>query len=211
MATSRERMQRWHRNWDKHARIYDRQMRIFDPLLFGDSRQWACSQASGETLEVAIGTGLNLSAYPEEVSLTGIDFSEEMLNIARRRASELDRPVELHRADAQDLPFADSSFDTVVCTLGLCTIPEAGTAVTEMHRVTRPGGRLILVDHIEAGPWPVRAVQRGLELVTVPLSGEHLLRRPLRQVREAGYTIEAVERLHLGIVERLTASKPEAV
>lgn len=210
MTTKRDRYQRWHRNWDKHARVYDREMRFMDRVVFGDSRQWACSQASGNTLEVAIGTGLNLASYPDEVTLTGIDFSEEMLDIARRRAAELGRPAHLQQANAHALPFDDATFDTVVCTLGLCAIPEVTTAIAEMHRVTRPGGRLILVDHIEAKPRPVRLIQRGLELITVPVGGEHFLRRPLRTVTATGFEIEHREQFKLGIVERLTARKPAA-
>ncbi|MDV6011836.1 methyltransferase domain-containing protein [Haloechinothrix sp. LS1_15] len=209
MATSRNRTERWHRYWDKHARTYDREMKVADRLLFGDSRPWACSRAVGKTLEVAVGTGLNFPSYPEEIDLTGVDLSEEMLAIARKRADELGRDVELRQANAHELPFDDASFDTVVCTLGLCTIPDPETAIAEMYRVTRPGGRLILVDHIEGGAWPVRLIQRGIELVSVPLGGEHFLRRPLRLARAAGYTIDTRERFKLGIVERLVAAKPQ--
>jgi SAM-dependent methyltransferase len=84
-------------------------------LLLGDSRSWACSQASGQVLEVAIGTGRNLPFYPRGIQLTGIDFSPAMLDIARDdRAAELGIDVTLIEADAQHLPFADDRFDTVV-------------------------------------------------------------------------------------------------
>jgi len=75
---------RWRRYWDKHSGSYDREMRFFDRVLFKDSRAWVCSRAAGETLEVGIGTGLNLPFYPEQVRLTGIDLSPAMLGIARR-------------------------------------------------------------------------------------------------------------------------------
>ena len=79
-----------------------------------------------------------------------------------------------------------------------------------MIRVLRPGGLLLLADHIAGATWPVRAVQRVLELVTVPLQGEHMLRRPLRQVQAEGLAIERRERFKLGLVERLAARKPAA-
>src|SRR5919202_614682 len=63
------------RYWDKHAHRYDRQMQFWERRLFGDTRAWVCQQATGEVLEVAIGTGLNLDFYPEGVRLTGVDFS----------------------------------------------------------------------------------------------------------------------------------------
>ncbi|MFI6770715.1 class I SAM-dependent methyltransferase [Streptomyces sp. NPDC050355] len=200
--------ERLRRYWDKHARSYDRQMRFFDRALFGESRTWVCSQAGGDVLEVAIGTGLNLPHYPPGVRLTGIEWSPKMLAIARRRADDLGRTADLREADAQALPFADASFDTVVCTLSLCAIPDDQRAIAEMSRVLKPGGRLLLLDHVPSAAWPVRAMQRLIELVTVPLGGEHLTRRPFRHVQAAGLEIEQRDRFKLGIVERLAARKP---
>lgn len=209
MADERGRHERWRRYWDKHAATYDRQMAFLDRKLFGDTRAWACGQAAGGTLEVAIGTGLNLPLYPEEgVRLTGIDLSAEMLERARARAAELGRGVELREANAHELPFADAAFDTVVCTFSLCAIPGHARAVREMNRVLRPGGLLVLADHIAGTAWPVRVVQRLIETVSVPLGGEHFLRRPLHQVQAEGLQVERRERFKLGLVERLTARKP---
>jgi ubiquinone/menaquinone biosynthesis C-methylase UbiE len=208
MASTKDRTARWQRYWDKHSGSYDRQMGFFDRHVFGDSRTWACGQATGDVLEVAIGTGLNLEAYPDDITLTGIDWSDAMLDIARDRSNQVGRPATLQQADAHELPFDDASFDTAVCTFGLCAIPDHTRAITEMTRVLRPGGRLILVDHIESTSPVVRAVQRFLEIFTVPLGGEHFLRRPLNQVRAAGLEIDRVERFKLGLVERLLAHKP---
>jgi ubiquinone/menaquinone biosynthesis C-methylase UbiE len=116
----------------------------------------------------------------------------------------------LLQADAHELPFDDESFDTVVCTFGLCAIPDHTRAITEMTRVLRRGGRLILVDHVESTSRVARAVQRGLETFTIPLGGEHFLRRPLNNVSAAGFDIENVQRFKLGLVERLVARKPNA-
>jgi ubiquinone/menaquinone biosynthesis C-methylase UbiE len=201
---------RWQRYWDKASVSYDRQMQFYDRVLLADSRPWICAQATGHTLEVAIGTGLNLPLYPARVELTGIDFSPAMLGIAQTRARQLGRMVDLQVADAQALPFPDTSFDTVVCTFALCAIPDERRAIGEMIRVLRPGGLLLLADHIAAATWPVRGLQRILELVTVPLQGEHMLRRPLRQVQAAGLQIERRERFKAGMVERLAARKPAA-
>jgi ubiquinone/menaquinone biosynthesis C-methylase UbiE len=194
--------------WDRHAPRYDRQMQFFDRKLFGDTRAWICRQANGQVLEVAIGTGLNLELYPDDIRLTGIDLSPAMLKLAHDRASQLGRTVELQEGDAQALAFPDNSFDTVVCTFSLCAIPDERQAVAEMRRVLRPGGRLLLADHIAGSAWPTRAVQWLLELVTIPLGGEHFRRRPLEQVRAQGFQVERQERFKLGIVERLAARKP---
>ena len=193
--------------WDKQASRYDATMDFWDRHLFGDSRPWVCGRAAGEVLEVAVGTGRNLSLYPQTVRITGIDWSPAMLGIARERAASLGREADLRLGDAQALDFPDSSFDTVLCALGLCAIPDDRRAVTEMARVLRPGGRLLLVDHVAASWRALRAVQWLYERVTIPLAGEHFLRRPLAHVRDLGLEIEETERLKLGVVERVCARK----
>lgn len=208
MGASADREARLRRYWDNSARSYDKQMRCFERFLAGDSRSWVCSQASGDVLEVAIGTGLNLPDYPRDVRMTGIEWSGQMLSVARRRATELDVQVQLLEGDAQALPFHQDSFDTVVCTFSLCAIPDVVRAILEMRRVLRPGGQLLLADHVTSSSWPVRMVQRAAELVTVPLGGEHFLRRPLEQVRAAGFVVERTERFKRGVIERLVARKP---
>ena len=133
-----------------------------------------------------------------------------MLALARSRAGDLDRAVDLREGDAQHLDFPDASFDTVVCTFALCAISDDRRAVHEMIRVLRPGGLLLLADHVVATAWPVRAVQWMVELVTVPMAEEHFRRRPLLTVQDAGLTIERHDRFKLGMVERLAACKPAA-
>jgi ubiquinone/menaquinone biosynthesis C-methylase UbiE len=208
MPGEQQNRDRWRRYWEKHSASYDKQMRFFDRVLLADSRAWVCAQATGHTLEVAVGTGLNLPFYPAEVELTGIDLSPGMLAVARRRALQLGRAVDLREADALALSFPDAFFDTVVCTFSLCAIPDDRQAIMEMNRVLRPGGLLLLADHIAGAAWPVRAIQRAAEVVTVPLQGEHYLRRPLRHVRAEGFEIVRRERFKLGLIERLAARKP---
>jgi ubiquinone/menaquinone biosynthesis C-methylase UbiE len=155
---SDRRAQRLRRYWDRHARNYDKQTAFWERRLFGDGRQWVCAQASGEVLEVAIGTGRNLPYYPEGIRLTGIEFSPAMLELARRQADRLGRKVDLRLGDAQALDLPDASLDTVVCTLSLCAIPDERRAVAEMRRVLRPGGRLLLLDHVAGLPrWSARS------------------------------------------------------
>jgi ubiquinone/menaquinone biosynthesis C-methylase UbiE len=201
---------RGRRYWDRHSASYDKQMGFFDRHLFGDSRAWVCSRAAGRTLEVGIGTGLNLPFYGEQAELTGIDFSPAMLAVARQRAARLGRDADLREADALALPFPDASFDTVVSTFTLCAVRDDRRAVAEMSRVLRPGGLLLLADHVAASAWPARAVQQALDLITVPLQGEHFTRRPLRHVQAEGLQVEQHDRFRLGITERLAARKPAA-
>ncbi len=202
------REERLRRYWDKHAGSYDKQMGFFDRHLFAGSRDWVCSRARGQVLEVAIGTGLNLAHYPAGVQLTGVEWSPAMLDIARSRAGQLGRTVDLRHGDAQALAFPGACFDTVVCTFSLCAIPDDRQAVAEMARVLRPGGLLLLADHVAASPVLVRAAQALMEVASVPVGGEYFRRRPIRHVQALGFAIEEQDRLKLGIVERLAARKP---
>jgi ubiquinone/menaquinone biosynthesis C-methylase UbiE len=201
--------QRWQHYWNRHAHTYDREMALLDRVLFRDTRRWICAKATGHVLEVAIGTGLNMGLYPPGVDLTGIDLSPAMLAIARRRAHELGRAVDLRCGNAETLPFPDASFDTVVCTFSLCAIPDHKQALGEMVRVLRPGAILLLADHVAATHPALRAVQKIAELVSVPVGGEHFRRRPIELVRSAGLGIEHHDRFAAGIVERLAARVPD--
>jgi ubiquinone/menaquinone biosynthesis C-methylase UbiE len=193
---------------DKEAPRYDRQISFFERILFGDGRRWVCSQAEGDVLELAVGTARNLPFYPDDARLTGVELSPEMLAIARRRAEDLGRDPDLRLGDVQALEFPDERFDTVVCTLGLCTIPDDRKAAAEAHRVLRPGGRFLLMEHVRSPSLPVRAVERLLDPLSVRFQGDHLVRDPLDYLATAGFEIERVERSKWGIVERVAARKP---
>jgi ubiquinone/menaquinone biosynthesis C-methylase UbiE len=196
------------RIWDRYAPRYDRDMGYFERLLFAGGREWVGAQATGDVLEVAVGTGRNLPFYPPDVTLTGIDLSPAMLDLARERAAKLDRKATLIKGDAHALPFPNESFDTVVCTLGLCSIADHRAAIIEMHRVLRPGGHLLLLDHV-AAPNPIlRAGQRLVEAITSRIAADWQTRRPLPLLEQAGFVIESNERTKAGTVERLRARKP---
>ena len=193
--------------YNRQARHYDAVIAVAERLLFQGGREWACRQVSGQVLEVGIGTGRNLPLYPPDAELTGIELSPAMLDQARVRAARLGRPADLRLGDAQQLPFPDCSFDSVIATLTLCSIPDADTAVAEMARVVRPGGRIVLLDHV-ASPLPVvRRVQRLLEPAFLRLAADHLLREPEAAVAASGLEVEELTRSKLGIVLRLTCRK----
>jgi len=166
--------------WEKAAPGYDKQIAFFERIQFAGGREWLGERARGRVLEVAIGTGLNLPHYPADAAITGIELSPAMLAIARQRAAGLGRDVDLSEGDAEHLPFGDASFDTVACTLSLCTIPSP----------------------------PVYAAQWLVERITIRMAGEHFTRRQLPLVKAAGFQIVETERHLAGTVERIHAVKP---
>lgn len=201
--------ERVRRVYERFAARYDRSVRFWEWVLgIDEGRRWVCSQAKGTVLEVAIGTGRNLPYYAEGVRITGIDLSPAMLDVARRRASDLGRDVALHVGDASALEFADETFDTVVITLALCTIPDERRAVAQARRVLRPGGYLLLLEHVRSRNPLVRAGQRLVNPLFVRFQADDLLREPADHVRREGLVIERIERSRWGIMERVAARKP---
>ncbi|MCA0294757.1 MAG: class I SAM-dependent methyltransferase [Actinobacteria bacterium] len=191
----------------RQASSYDSLMQRLEARYFPDTRAWVCGRAGGDTLEIAVGTGLNLGHYAPDVRLTAVDVNEDVLGFARTRMRTLNRRFVIERADAAALPYTDGSFDAVVCTFALCEVPDDVAAIREALRVLRPGGSLLLADHIVSTNGLIRFGQRLLEAVTIPLGGEHFTRRPSRHLDTEPVTVEACERFAHGAIERVHARK----
>ncbi len=202
-----ERTRRAQQKWDKRAGAYDRGIAFFEKVLFSGGREWVCSRARGDVLEIAAGTGRNFPFYSSDVRLTAVEVSPNMLDIAASRARELGLEVDLRLGDVQALEFPDETFDTVVCTLSLCSVQDDRRAVAEARRVLRPEGRLLLLEHVRSPVTPVRIVQRMLEPL-MRLQDDTLLREPLDHLSREGLEVQTVERSKWGIVERVAATKP---
>lgn len=192
--------------WDEGAARYDPMIARVERRFLAPSREWIGARAYGHVLEIAIGTGANLPYYSSDVVLTGLDWSAGMLDIARDKARDLGRDVAWHEADAAELPFPDAAFDSVVSTFAMCSVPDVEAALREALRALRPGGRLLLADHIRAH-WPLRALQHGLDLVTVPLHGEYWTRRPLDTLGRMGVRVDESVRTTFGAIEVMQAAR----
>jgi ubiquinone/menaquinone biosynthesis C-methylase UbiE len=195
------------RIYDRFAERYDRAER-WERRLFGADARGLVREARGEVLELAVGTGRNLALYAPDVRVTAVELSAAMLERAQARAAALGLDADLRQGDVQALPFADASFDTVVCTFSLCTIPDERRALAEARRVLRPGGRLLLVEHVRSSNPIVRLLQRLVEPLMHRVAGDHLLRDPVDHLGPLGFTIDAVERSRLGVLERVRGSRP---
>lgn len=160
-------------------------------------RAWLLEPLRGEVLEIGFGTGLNLPHYPGAVEkLVALDPAEGMHEKARRRLSKSPVPVESHRLEAERLPFADESFDEVVCTFTLCTIPDPVRALAEVRRVLRPSGRLHLLEHVGSEHVPVRRWQERLNPLQNALGGGCNIDRDVEPLlRRAGFEDVELERL----------------
>ena len=150
------------------------------------------SQAKGKVLEIGIGSGLNLAHYSNAVeSITGVDPAEELTAKARDRADAISASVDVIGVSGESIPVSSESFDSVVCTWTLCSIPEPEAAVAEMFRALKPGGQLIFVEHGRSDEAHIQKWQRRIEpLWKVIGGGCHLTRRADDLIRGGGFEIE---------------------
>lgn len=162
--------------------------RFFEPL-----RRELIEQAHGLVLEIGAGTGLNFPLYvPQSVTqLSAIEPDSTMLAYARQRERLARVPLTLTQASAETLPFAADSFDCVVATLVLCSVSEPEQALREVRRVLKPGGTLLLLEHVRARSRFSAYLQDLLVPLTTRLAGNcHWNRQTGQSVREAGFQIQ---------------------
>ncbi len=140
------------------AAVYDRGLKATEDAGLRETRREVLAGASGRTIDLGAGTGVNLELFPDAVTeLVLAEPDPHMLKRLRAKLSQArgEGAVEVVQAPAEQLPFADDSFDTAVFTLVLCTVPNPAAALTEAARVLRPGGKLLFVEHVrseERGP-----------------------------------------------------------
>ncbi len=134
--------------YDEIAVEYEKKI-WFDQRILGVARlrKKLLSSATGKILEVACGTGQNLSLFAPHSEITAVDLSPKMLDVAQRNASEQGLKANFAVMDAEQLEFLDGSFDTVVSTLSTCTFPNPIRALQEIKRVCKPGGKILLLEH----------------------------------------------------------------
>jgi len=152
------------------------------------------AHARGRVLEIGVGTGLSIPLYPPMEELVATDPSEPMLRRARRRAAQAGRKVTFVKAPAEQLPFEDESFDTVVSMVVLCTVEDPQRALQEIRRVSRPSGRFLFSEHIRSEDPKCSRRQDLLEGIWgLVANGCHPNRRTLDAIREAGFDVRNVQ------------------
>jgi ubiquinone/menaquinone biosynthesis C-methylase UbiE len=182
------------RSWDRVAGLYDLYTAPMEWMGGRARRRRALAPARGRLLEVGVGTGANLDLYPEGVDLTGIDISGEMIARAHRRAEKSGIPVRLEVADAERLPFPDASFDTVAATCVFCSVGDPVQGLREVHRVTRPDGQVLLLEHVRPRNPLMGKLFDLVSPVVRRLFGPKINRRTEENVRAAGLEIVDVRR-----------------
>lgn len=196
------------RRYDRIAPIYDVMEAGIERLLYTRWRERLWSNARGRVLELGVGTGANLPHHPDGARVVAGDLSPRMLERARRRARRLGSDVELLRLDAEALPFPAASFDTVVATFVFCSVPHPVRGLREARKTLKPGGRLLLLEHVRSsGPWLGRLMDR-LNPIAVRLTGANIDRDAVANVERAGFEVERVDTLSPAGIYKLIAATP---
>jgi SAM-dependent methyltransferase len=175
---------------------------IYDPLLKGteeaglrDRRRAVLSAARGRTIDIGAGTGANLELFPAGTEVVMAEPDPHMTKRLRQKLAESGSSVELVEAGAEELPFADASFDTAVFTLVLCTVPDARAALAEAARVLKPGGQLLFVEHVRSEEPSVARWQDRLETPwRVFADGCHCNRDTVANIKASPLALDSVER-----------------
>ena len=177
---------------NKIKKRYNRIARLYDimesPMETGFSkwRKELLKQARGQTLEVGIGTGKNILHYPDEVKLTGIDFSERMIEIAKKKAKDKNK-VRLQVMDAEDLQYEDNMFDTVVTSCVYCSVPDPVKGLKEMKRVCKSGGKILMLEHVRSNKKMVGKAMDILNPIPLNIYGANINRRTYENLLKAGF------------------------
>jgi ubiquinone/menaquinone biosynthesis C-methylase UbiE len=197
---------RTRRRYNRIAFLYDFIEAPMERLRFSVWRKKLRTGIKGErALEVGVGTGKNLAYYPDDVLITAIDLSPRMLKRARRRVNKLHLKVDLQEMDAQRLDFADHSFDTVFATFVFCSVPDPVMGLSELRRVCRPEGRLLLLEHMRPHHPVLGFIFDVLNPMVVRMMGANINRQTINNIRQAGWKIQKEENLSSDIVRWIEA------
>lgn len=194
---------------------YDRASRTYNLITFGedlrqgDDKRRLFSRARGRTIFVAVGTGNDIKYLPPDLDIVGLDISPRMLERARPRVAQYQGRIELRLVDVQQLDYADDTFDTAVTACTFCSVPDPVRGLRELYRVLKPGGHLLMFEHVRSNV-PMMGLMLDALTYVSRLLGPDLNRDTTINVRRAGFQILQEQNVYFDIVRAIDACKPES-
>ncbi len=190
--------------FDKHARMYEkrRNKTTFDTKL----RKKLLANASGDILELSVGTGTNFPLYQNATSLTAVDFSQEMIRYAKAAVHEVPYKCTIIKEDVEKLIFEANQFDTVVSTLSMCSYPHPDYVLDQMARWCKPGGQILLFEHGISSNKIAARLQKKLDPFLSEKIGCHVDRDILQLISNSSLHINRVENHLMGTFHLIWAS-----
>ncbi|MBI4453895.1 methyltransferase domain-containing protein [Candidatus Woesearchaeota archaeon] len=190
------------KKYNRLARFYDLHIELAEKIWFTKLRKQYILPLKGKILEVGIGTGKNIEYYNKEAEVVGIDFSENMLQIAKEKLFKSGkRNITLKQMDAENLEFKDNSFDYVVTTCVFCSVPNPIKGLKEIRRVLKPTGKLIMIEHVLSKNSVIALIEHIYNPITTFLMGVNINRNTKQNIIQAGMKI--VEDRNLALLDVL--------
>ena len=192
---------------------YDRVARVFDIFRKGDMRRWGrvqqdhFKQMHGKVLHVGVGTGMEIINFPPGLDITCIDLSAKMLERALWRAKQYQGKTRFCLMNAESLSFPDDTFDTVATVCVFCTVADPVAGLKECRRVLKPGGRLLMFEHVMSKNLIYGLSLKFMSLFTSTLEGTHLDRDTVENVRKARFRVQSEKNVYLDIVKAIEGIK----
>jgi ubiquinone/menaquinone biosynthesis C-methylase UbiE len=199
------------KRYDRTAKFYDQIESFIENKLFGKLRKETFGDLKSNILEIGIGTGKNIPYYGKGAKITGIDLSPKMLEKAQVKAKKLKTKVQLLQMDAQHLDFKNNSFDYVIGSFVLCSIPYPVKALKEIKRVTKENGKIIFIEHVLSKNKLIALCEKTHNPITRRLFGFNINRKTGENILKSGLIIENDEKLALkDVFRRFTCLKKGA-
>jgi ubiquinone/menaquinone biosynthesis C-methylase UbiE len=181
------------KRYDRVSSIYDLIEKPMELMAFSEWREKIIEKIEGKKiLEVGVGTGKNLEYYPENMHITGIDFSKKMLEKARERADNLEN-INLIEMDAQKMTFNDNSFDTVITSCVFCSVPDPIKGLKEIRRVCKSDGKIIMLEHMRSRNKIVGKFMDIINFIPLSIWGANINRETMDNLKKAGFKNENIE------------------
>ncbi|MBI5764776.1 MAG: methyltransferase domain-containing protein [Planctomycetes bacterium] len=191
--------------WELRAKLYD--ICEGSELRRGVAKSALFQNMRGRVLFVAIGTGVDILHFPPGLEIVAVDISKEMLRRAEARRAKYVGNLQLVEADAMNLGFPDASFDTVATSCTFCSVPDPMRGLMELFRVLRPGGQLLMFEHVRSRT-PIFGLTLDLMTLWTRRLGTEMNRDTVGNVRKAGFKITRIDSIYLDIILAIHARKP---
>ncbi|GAA3653907.1 class I SAM-dependent methyltransferase [Asaccharospora irregularis] len=195
---------------EKIRKRYNRVAAIYDlleqPMEMMSLKEWRIEimkELKGKALEIGVGTGKNIEFYPNNIDITAIDFSVNMLQRARSKAKELGKKVDFQLMDAQKMDFEDNTFDSVFTTCVFCSVPDPVKGLMEIKRVCKKGGKIILIEHVRSKRKVIGTLMDVFNPIVVNSYGANINRKTVENVQKAGFNNIEVTNLWSDIVKKI--------
>ena len=189
--------------YDRVSRIYDIMEKPMEAMSMKEWRIGLMKDLKGKVLEVGVGTGKNIEFYPDNLSITAIDFSPKMLQRARIKKEIFHKKVDLRLMDVEKMEFENESFDTVFTTCVFCSVPNPVKGLKEIGRVCKKDGKIILIEHVRSEQKVLGTLMDLFNPLVVNLYGANINRRTEENVRKAGFSKMQVSNLWKDVVKKI--------